>query len=660
MGKKHKPKKHKSKGYDGDYDDEREGGEKESLKIVLKVGGTDAGSDVSYSHDEKKHKHKKKKKKKDRDRHRHTENDSVKAETEENNEEEEDFSVSQGEEEDTYEPPSKRALLDIDDESNSSQDIQPRRSSRQVAEVKEDTKGVLRECLHYIQKHLQRKDVNGFFAYPVNDVIAPGYSSIIKEPMDFSTMLTKIENDTYDSIMDYKNDYVLMCNNAMTYNRPETIYYKEAKRLLQSGLKMMSKEKLLIMRRSLGFMSSITMEEIGINQEDNTGAVLEELNAKEKEYEITVKNRDNIGRFEAFQDNMTPDEILAQAQSVAQDARDTLAWKKPKTKLSFLRKRDDGTTSLTVINSDNDGIVGENERIISLGALTGKLTSGTGSIAGFKEDKRNKANQLHYLTYGPFSSHAPMYDTSFSNISKEESDLLLSTYGDESGVQYAQSVMKFVEDAEEDCTRIVDSLLDVLTKGQHTLTMKQIQQKRKEDKEQLETLSKGMGETENQAETTKPTETENDSGGEEDVLQQRLDKTAGLLKELQQTQHERLSQKPPPHLGHISGPGEKENQLADKVTTELTKLAKETIPQNITSLQGIRKAMGISVESVQGTDESQPIEIEDENSQSNDATETVQEIDTNQLETLTQNNDAVNFIDNELLMETDGTVIDNL
>ena len=38
------------------------------------------------------------------------------------------------------------------------------------------------------------------------------------------------------------------------------------------------------------------------------------------------------------------------------------------------------------------------------------------------------------------------------------------------------SVMKFVEDAEEDCTRIVDSLLDVLTKGQHTITMKQIQQ----------------------------------------------------------------------------------------------------------------------------------------------------------------------------------------
>lgn len=32
-----------------------------------------------------------------------------------------------------------------------------------------------------------------------------------------------------------------MCNNAMTYNRPETIYYREAKKLLSSGMKLMSK-----------------------------------------------------------------------------------------------------------------------------------------------------------------------------------------------------------------------------------------------------------------------------------------------------------------------------------------------------------------------------------------------------------------------------------
>lgn len=34
-----------------------------------------------------------------------------------------------------------------------------------------------------------------------------------------------------------------MCDNAMVYNRPETVYYKAAKKLLHTGFKMMSKVK---------------------------------------------------------------------------------------------------------------------------------------------------------------------------------------------------------------------------------------------------------------------------------------------------------------------------------------------------------------------------------------------------------------------------------
>lgn len=57
----------------------------------------------------------------------------------------------------SYEQQIKKShLIDHDEESNSSQDLQPRRSARQTVEVKDDEKGVLRECLFYIQKHLQR------------------------------------------------------------------------------------------------------------------------------------------------------------------------------------------------------------------------------------------------------------------------------------------------------------------------------------------------------------------------------------------------------------------------------------------------------------------------------------------------------------------------
>lgn len=40
-------------------------------------------------------------------------------------------------------------------------------------------------------------------------------------------------------------DFKLMCDNAMTYNRPDTVYYKLAKKILHTGFKMMSKVRQL-------------------------------------------------------------------------------------------------------------------------------------------------------------------------------------------------------------------------------------------------------------------------------------------------------------------------------------------------------------------------------------------------------------------------------
>lgn len=36
-----------------------------------------------------------------------------------------------------------------------------------------------------------------------------------------------------------------------------------------------------------------------------------------------------------------------------------------------------------------------------------------------------------YLNYGPYSSYAPHYDSTFANISKDDSDLIYSTYGED-------------------------------------------------------------------------------------------------------------------------------------------------------------------------------------------------------------------------------------
>lgn len=81
------------------------------------------------------------------------------------------------------------------------------------------------------QKYLDKQDANMFFAYPVTDDIAPLYSQIIASPMDFSTMKNNIIRGVYTSIEQYKAHAILVFDNCMRYNSPDTIFYQEAKRI---------------------------------------------------------------------------------------------------------------------------------------------------------------------------------------------------------------------------------------------------------------------------------------------------------------------------------------------------------------------------------------------------------------------------------------------
>lgn len=57
--------------------------------------------------------------------------------------------------------------------------------------------------------------------------------------------------------------------------------------------------------------------------------------------------------------------------------------------MGFLRQKKDGSTTLAII-VPNDGIDQKTrERPILLGSLIGRLNHGTGSLQGFREDKRN-------------------------------------------------------------------------------------------------------------------------------------------------------------------------------------------------------------------------------------------------------------------------------
>lgn len=56
------------------------------------------------------------------------------------------------------------------------------------------------------------------FTKPVDIEEVPDYLTIIKEPMDLETMMTKIDRHQYECARDFLIDIDLICRNALEYN----------------------------------------------------------------------------------------------------------------------------------------------------------------------------------------------------------------------------------------------------------------------------------------------------------------------------------------------------------------------------------------------------------------------------------------------------------
>lgn len=76
-----------------------------------------------------------------------------------------------------------------------------------------------------LEKPKHRK-CNWPFLYPVTEDDAPGYFSIITNPIDLSTIRIKLDNRKYSSSQEFVSDLNLMIDNCFKYNRPDTEVYR--------------------------------------------------------------------------------------------------------------------------------------------------------------------------------------------------------------------------------------------------------------------------------------------------------------------------------------------------------------------------------------------------------------------------------------------------
>uniref|UniRef100_A0A673JS13 Bromodomain-containing protein 9 n=1 Tax=Sinocyclocheilus rhinocerous TaxID=307959 RepID=A0A673JS13_9TELE len=449
MGKKHKKHRPEWRKVEGDYEDKPLD---KPLKLVLKVGGSEvtelsgSGHDSSYyddrsDHEWERHKEKKKKKKKKSEKEKYVDDEGRRRRKEKKRKRDKFESESEADE---FHPGVK---VEVEQQAD--------RPVRACRTQQENECTPRQQLLEHFLRLLQRKDAHGFFAFPVTDAIAPGYSMIIKHPMDFSTMKDKIDANEYKTITEFKADFKLMCDNAMVYNRPETVYYKAAKKLLHTGFKMMSKQAAILGDDHITPEEPVT-EILPIHTE------YPKKSKKQPVKEPIISDLYELeGNACSSTDSTAEEHVLALVEHAADEARDRINSFMPNSKIGYLKKDSEGSLIYTVVNQDPEAEE-EETHPIDLSTLANKLIPGLTSL-GFKDDRRHKVTFLS----SAYNTQTLQNNSVYPDLLPEEMNMLYSAYGDETGVQCALSLQEFVKGCGSFTKRLVGDLLDKMTAACH-------------------------------------------------------------------------------------------------------------------------------------------------------------------------------------------------
>lgn len=91
---------------------------------------------------------------------------------------------------------------------------------------------VCQHVLEEFERPKHRKYVRSF-KEPVDIVAVPNYLNVIRQPMDLSTLASKLERDIYDSAAAFKADFELMLNNSDLFNagHPPSPVFEQGRQL---------------------------------------------------------------------------------------------------------------------------------------------------------------------------------------------------------------------------------------------------------------------------------------------------------------------------------------------------------------------------------------------------------------------------------------------
>jgi len=281
-----------------------------------------------------------------------------------------------------------------------------------------------------------------------------------------------------------------------------------------------------------------------------------------------------------------------------------------KVKGGLFPRQKDGFTSLSIIPPAGEGIIPgtEKDRPMSLGHLIGRVRVGTSYLYGFREDKRNLVKSMYPISYNFFSSYGPTYDSTFSSLTLEETQLVQTgdRFYPSHGKQFADIIKNVCNSKEDYSHQFVDRLLNILEgNSKQDDTSLQYEDVTSEpqtvndcdliDFDALKTLSEegiDMSFVDNLKTEYEAKEAEEDA---KRTHEERLDRTAHLINNLKSSQTKRLNVCPNYSLNQVEQPSDFEMKLASKVLDNLTTILQATKPGDLVGVSSVRRAMGVNL-----------------------------------------------------------------
>ena len=266
----------------------------------------------------------------------------------------------------------------------------------------------------------------------------------------------------------------------------------------------------------------------------------------------------------------------------------------------FVRKRDDGSTSLAII-TPGDGVVPGSDKPVTLGAILGRVRAGTASLATFREDRRNVAKPMLPIYYGGYSSHGPTHDSTFANLTQAESGMV--------GHYYDKRTLENEELIRSVCgvdysSTFVDHLLDLFGGKEVTDMVVKDNAKMAEKKgdsseseidfDLLKTLEQDGIDMSFMSTLQAAYELRQEQEMKDLSLEEQLELTAHLIDSLASAQSARLSTPPPPSLSNVVPPCARESRIAERVVLNLKSMSEQAKPSEVVDLVQVRRVMGVA------------------------------------------------------------------